>query len=104
MDPKKRKRLEAGGWRVGSAADFLGLSDEEATYVELKLLLGESIRKRRQLRNLTQMELANILKSNQSRVARMEAGDPSVSIDLLIKSLLRLGASREELAGIISAE
>lgn len=102
MDARKRTRLEAKGWRVGSVDEFLGLSEEEATYVDLKLTLGENLKKRRQQKKLTQVELAKLLKSNQSRVAKMEAGDPSVSLDLLVKSLLVLGTTPKDLAVIIS--
>lgn len=102
MKPAKRKHLESKGWRVGSTKDFLGLSDQEAAYIELKLMLGENLKKCRQEKQLTQVELAKLLKSNQSRIAKMEAGDPSVSIDLLIKSLFALGTSKQDLAGIIS--
>jgi ribosome-binding protein aMBF1 (putative translation factor) len=102
MDARKMKRLEAKGWRVGSAEEFLGLNEEEAAYVDLKLTLSENLKKRRQRKNLTQVELAKMLKSNQSRVAKMEAGDPSVSLDLLIKSLLALGTTKRDLAGMIS--
>jgi transcriptional regulator with XRE-family HTH domain len=50
---------------------------------------------------MTQVALAESLKSSQSRVAKMEAGDTTVSLDLLIKSLLALGASNRDLAAII---
>ena len=102
MDLKKRKKLENEGWQVGSAKDFLGLSDQESTYIELKLMLGQNLKKRRLQKKLTQVELAKLLKSNQSRVAKMESGDPSVSIDLLVKSLLALGTTKKDIAGIIS--
>ncbi len=102
MNARKRTRLEAKGWRVGSAKEFLDLSEEEAAYVDLKLTFGENLRKRRQQKNYTQVELAKLLKSNQSRVAKMEAGDPSVSLDLLVKSLLVLGTTKKDLAGMIS--
>ncbi|MCL4704790.1 helix-turn-helix domain-containing protein [bacterium] len=102
MNAKKRTRLEAKGWRVGSAAEFLDLSEEEAAYVDLKLTFSENLKKRRQQKNYTQVELAKLLKSNQSRVAKMEAGDPSVSLDLLVKSLLVLGTTKKDLAGMIS--
>lgn len=102
MNAKKRTRLEAKGWRVGSAEEFLDLSEEEAAYVDLKLTFGENLKKRRQQKNFTQVELAKLLKSNQSRVAKMEAGDPSVSLDLLVKSLLVLGTTKKDLAGMIS--
>ena len=102
MNSKKRKKLESKGWRIGSTQEFLGLSESENAYIELKLTLGENLRKIRLQKHLTQIQLAKLLKSNQSRVAKMEVGDPSVSIDLLIKSLLALGTSRQDLAGIFS--
>jgi hypothetical protein len=102
MNSTKRRKLEANGWRIGSTQEFLGLSDSESAYIELKLQLGENLKKLRLEKHLTQIDLAKLLRSNQSRVAKMEAGDPSVSIDLLIKSLLVLGTSRQDLAGIIS--
>ena len=98
----KKARLEARGWRIGSAQEFLGLSDEESAYVELRLRLAESLRLRRQKRKLSQSELAKMIRSSQSRVAKMEGGDPSVSIDLLVRSLLALGASNRDLARAIS--
>lgn len=102
MNARKKTRLEAKGWRVGSAEEFLDLSEEEAAYVDLKLTFGENLKKRRRQKNYTQVELAKLLKSNQSRVAKMEAGDPSVSLDLLVKSLLVLGTTKKDLAGMIS--
>ncbi len=102
MRNAKQKRLEAKGWKVGNADEFLGLSPEESTYIEMKLELADSLRKRRQRRKLTQIQLARMVKSSQSRVAKMEAGDPSVSIDLLVRSLLALGASKRDVAKIIA--
>jgi len=103
MDPKKRKRLEAKGWRIGSAADFIGLAPEEVAYLRIRLALADSLRKRRKDQRLSQVEFARIIESSQSRVAKMEAGDPSVSIDLLVRSLLALGISNEDLAAAIQA-
>jgi predicted transcriptional regulator len=98
----KKERLEAKGWKFGTAQEFLRLSDEETAYVELRLRLADSLRRRRQKRNLSQTDLAKLLHSSQSRVAKMEGGDPSVSIDLLIRSLLALGVSNRDLARTIS--
>ena len=92
MDKAKQKRLESAGWKVGTANNFLNLSSEESAYIELKLQLAKNLQKRRIEKNLTQTEVARMLKSSQSRVAKMEAGDPTVSVDLLIRSLLTLGA------------
>jgi predicted XRE-type DNA-binding protein len=103
MRETKKKRLESKGWKVGNTADFLGLSPEEVAYIELKLRLAEQLRRRRKGRNLSQVKLALIVGSSQSRVAKMESGDPSVSIDLLIRSLLALGASDQELAKMIAS-
>jgi hypothetical protein len=101
MREDKRKRLEAKGWKVGGTKEFLELSADEAAYIELKLKLADGLRARRRRRRLTQVELARRVRSSQSRVAKMEAGDPSVTLDLLIRSLLALGASNRELARII---
>jgi len=103
MQTAKRKQLEAKGWKTGSAADFLGLTDEEATYIELKLKLGNSLKNARVKRNITQQDLAKRIKSSQSRVVKMEKGHPSVSIDLLIKSLLVLGVTDKEIAKAITS-
>ena len=102
MRKAKKTRLESKGWKVGSAETFLGLSPEESAYIDMKLELAENLRKRRVRKKLTQVQLAKLMKSNQSRVAKMEAGDPSVSIDLLVRSLLVLGASKRELTKIIA--
>ncbi len=102
MKATKRKKLESNGWKVGSVEDFLELSSEEVAYIEMKHALSNSLRERRTKGKLSQVEAAKIFKTSQSRVAKMEAGDPSVSIDLLVKSLLALGASPKELAKAIS--
>lgn len=104
MNPAKRKRLESRGWRIGSSKEFLRLSEQENAYIELKLALAENLKKRRLEKKLTQVELAKLLQSNQSRVAKMEAGDPSVSLDLLVKSLMALGTTKQDIAGIILQE
>jgi DNA-binding transcriptional regulator YiaG len=91
MKADKRKKLEKAGWRVGSAADFLSLTDAEAAFVEMKLALADELAAARRARHLTQEKLAVMLKTSQPRVAMMEKGDPSVSLDLLVRALLALG-------------
>jgi DNA-binding XRE family transcriptional regulator len=98
----KQRRLEKQGWRVGSADEFLELNPQESAYVELKLALSRSLQERRRRKKLTQEQLARLIKSSQSRVAKMEAGDPTVSIDLLVRSLLALGTSSKALARSLS--
>src|SRR5688572_23430709 len=98
MKHSKRQRLERAGWKIGDAKDLLGLSSEETTYIELKLALGDQLKAMREKQAVTQVELAKLVGSSQSRVAKMEAGDPSVSLDLVIKALLALGATRKQIA------
>ena len=102
MKPSKRKRLESKGWKVGDSTEFLQLSPEEAAYVELKLALSKNLKLTRKQKNLSQEELARMLKSSQSRIAKMEAGDPTVSLDLLVRSLLALGTTRKTLSRILA--
>lgn len=96
MDAKKRKRLEAAGFRVGSATEFLELAPEESALLAMRVALSRALRERREAAGLTQAALARRVGSSQSRVAKMEAGDPSVSLDLLIRALLAVGASRRD--------
>ena len=98
MSTAKLKRLKAAGWKAGSARDFLQLSDEEAMLVELKLMLTDAIKASRQKRGLSQIDLARKMGSSQSRVAKIEAGDPTVSVDLILRGLFALGVTRKGLA------
>jgi DNA-binding XRE family transcriptional regulator len=102
MKTAKKKRLEAKGWKVGTSTEFLGLSPQEEAYVDLKLALSKNLQETRKEKNLTQEQLAKMLNSSQSRIAKMEAGDPTVSLDLLVRSLLALGASRKTLSRIFA--
>lgn len=97
MDNRKRVRLEKTGWKVGSTEEFLGLSREESAYLELKYKLARELVEKRNALGLSQVAVAKKIKSSQSRVAKMEAGDPSVSIDLLVKSLFALGETAKDL-------
>jgi len=103
MDAIKRQRLEAAGWRVGDAADFLELSAEEIAFIEMKLSLIKRLKQLRISQNLSQESLAKKIKSSQSRVAKIEAGDPSVSLDLMVRTMLALGATREDVALAIAS-
>ncbi len=102
MKRSKQNKLEAQGWNVGDTQEFLGLSDEEMEYIEIKLALSQKVRQLRLEKKMTQEQTARLIGSSQSRVAKIEAGDPTVSIDLQVKSLIALGASRDELAKVIS--
>jgi predicted XRE-type DNA-binding protein len=101
-DEAKRRRLAAAGWRSGDAADFLELTAEEASFLELKLALARYLRELRTRHALTQEEVARRLGSSQSRVAKMEVADASVSLDLLIRGLLALGATPEDIGRVIA--
>jgi len=98
MKTSKRKRLEAGGWAVGNADEFLGLTPEEARLVEMKVALGDSLRRHRLRRGWTQLDLAKKLRSSQSRVAKLETGALGVSLDLLFRALFVAGVSTGQIA------
>lgn len=97
MKAAKVKRLANAGWRVGSAKDFLALSTEEAALVEMHLALSKKLRQSRAEAGLSQSQLATRMGSSQSRIAKMEAADPTVTLDLLIRSLLALGTSPKDI-------
>lgn len=104
MKKSKIHGLKRAGWKTGRTKEFLGLTEEEAALIDIKLALGRSLKQRRLTRNLTQSELARRLGSSQSRVAKMEAADATVSLELLVRSLLALGASRQEVGPVIAKE
>lgn len=102
MDKRKLKRLEAAGWKAGTAEDFLELSEPESALVELRLRLSDKLQQRRRAMKMSQAAFAKSLKSSQSRVAKMEANDSTVSIDLLIRSLVGSGVTLQELSDALS--
>jgi DNA-binding XRE family transcriptional regulator len=103
MKTEKRTTLKRAGWRVGDASEFLGLSADESAFVEIKLDLARRLRELREERHWTQAEFARRVGSSQSRVAKMEAADSSVSVDLLVRSLLAAGADRRELGRVVAS-
>ncbi len=101
MDKTKRERLEANGWKVGTVADFLELTPEEAALVEIKLALSRLLRQRRQER-MTQAELAEKIHSSQPRIAKAEGGDSSVSIEF-VRAMLATGATPTDIGQAIAS-
>lgn len=101
MDESKKRRLESQGWKVGTVKDFLELTPEEATLIEIRLALSKNLKARRQ-KLMTQKELATKLQSSQPRIAKAENGDNSVSIELLIRAMLAIGASPQDIGQVIS--
>jgi len=104
MDKKKRKQLEDKGFRVGSAADFLELTPEEEAYIDIRLDISSLVKAQRTKRGWTQEQLARAIGSSQSRIAKLEGGDPGISLDLMIKALLRLGTSKKQIGKLLEGE
>jgi hypothetical protein len=98
MDKTKRKALEAAGYRIGDAEDFLGLTEEERRLVDLRLSVSRTVRRLRLKQRLTQQQLADKLQSSQSRVAKMEVGADSVSLDLLFRGLFAVGGKLSDVS------
>lgn len=104
MQRSKQRRLERAGWAMGEAGEFLGLTAEERRFIETKLALAAGLRRWRERLRLTQSDVAARFGSSQSRVAKMEAADKSVSTDLLLRVLFRLGAKRQDVARLLSSK
>jgi len=97
---KATKKLK-NGWVEGSIQNFLELTDADMEYIEMRLALSRLFKDRRQKCHLTQEQVASQLHTSQSRVAKMEKGDPTVSLDLLLQALFRLGVKRKELVAAV---
>ncbi|MEM9741041.1 MAG: helix-turn-helix transcriptional regulator [Pseudomonadota bacterium] len=103
MKADKKRKLQAAGYRVSNTEDFLGMTEEEVALVEMKVLLTCFLKELRESQAVSQTELAKMIGSSQSRVAKMEAGDPSVSTDLLLRGVLALGASRKDIGKVLGS-
>lgn len=103
MNAEKRERLEKAGFRAGTVADFLGLTPEESELIEIRLALTHACKRQREASGLSQSQLAEKIGSSQSQVAKMEAGDPHASLDLMLKALVASGMTRAELAAVLAA-
>jgi hypothetical protein len=101
LSKPKIEELKAKGFKVGDTQEFLGLSDEEMALIELKIVLARAIRERRKLEHKTQQQLADLMQSSQSRIAKLEAADETVSLDLLARAFFALGGTPKEFAGAI---
>lgn len=104
MNKEKIRGLEKKGWKVGTVTEFLGLSREEEEYIEMKLALSHYFHELRTKKNLTQVQVAVMIKSSQSRVAKIERAEPSVSLDLIVRSIIALGSSKKEIGKIMLAK
>ncbi|MBT4289141.1 MAG: XRE family transcriptional regulator [Deltaproteobacteria bacterium] len=100
MKKSKTEKLKAAGWKTGSVQEFLELSPEENSIIEVRVALFEALQKTRKEKKLTQQQAAKVLKTSQSRISKMESGDPSVSFDLMIRSLVALGARKKDFSRI----
>ncbi len=102
MNPDKHEKLSKQGWKVGTVAEFLQLTPAEATYLELKLVLHQQLKQRCQQRHLTPHQVAKLLNESPSDLTNLESDERSISLDLLVRSLLVLGISKQELARVIA--
>jgi len=101
MERIKKKKLEDNGWKVGEIDEYLQLDKSDMAIIEMKVALAKAIVTKRKSIKESQTQMAKKIGSSQSRIAKIEHADPTVSIDLMIKSLLSLGATRKEIAKAI---
>lgn len=102
MNSNKRRRLEKAGWKIVTVKELLGLTEAEMTLIEVKARLAHELHRLRTRLSLTQEEVARRVESSQSRIAKMEANDGSTSLDLLVRSLVTLGASPKQIGKVIA--
>ena len=102
-DQAEVRELPKGCGAGGKLEDLVARAEEEAAYSEIRRALATGVRDTRRCRQISQQEVADMIGSSQPRVSMMEAADASVSVKLMIRTLLRLGARRRDLAHILSA-
>lgn len=101
MTPEKATALKEKGWHIGSTDEFLRLNKAESEYIELKMTLGKALARQRKQRHLTQKDFAKLMKTSQSRIARMEKGHPSVSLDIMVRFLLAMDISKSSIGKLM---
>lgn len=102
MDKDRERKLREAGLEIGDYGDFLGLTHEDRAFVEIRLALVRAVRERRRKElKISQAAFAKRIGSSQSRVAKMEAGDASVSLDLLMTSLVQTGSTSADIGRML---
>jgi len=91
MDAKKRKALEAAGWKLGDAEDFLEMNAEERQLLNARVEIALAIQRQRKALDLSQKELGARLKTSQPRVAKIERAASDVSLDQLVRAFTAAG-------------
>ena len=91
MNLAKRKALQAAGWKVGDAADFLGMNDEERQLLDARVELALAVRRQRKARHMSQKEFGVKLRTSQPRVAKIERAATDVSLDQLVRAFTAAG-------------
>lgn len=91
MNPKKRKALEAAGWKFGDAADFLGMTEDERQLLDARVEVAMAVRRQREANKLSQQQLAGRIKTSQPRIAKIEQAATDVSLDQLLRAFAAAG-------------
>lgn len=93
MNKKMRESLERAGYVFGDADDFLGLTEEESRLIDIRLAVSRAVRNARLAKKLTQAQAAKILETSQPNVSNIEMAAADVTLDLMYRSLIRLGGT-----------
>ena len=103
LSNERKAKIRKAGFKIGTVQEFLELSDAEMMIIDMRIALGKRIRTTREKQQLTQSELAKRIRSSQPRVAKIEAGEEGVSLDLMTKAALAVGMTRKQIAKAIAA-
>ncbi len=102
MDKVRKKKLEEKGWKFGGPQDLLGLSDAEMRFIDARINVRRALAPLRKRAGLTQAQVAKMMESSQSRISKLEGGDPDASLDLMIRAFFTCGGTPRELGRVIS--
>ncbi len=96
------KRRKGTTWVETDVQELLDLSAQDLVIVEFRAALALALQQARKRQKLTQETAAKTIGTSQAQVARMEAGQSSITIDRLIKALIALGVSRPTIVKALS--
>ena len=109
MDDATRARLEAVGFKLETVTEFLELTPEEEELIETRLALSRLLRTFRKQKHAVQRDVAQKARTSQARIAKAErigregADNESISIELMLRALYAMGATRKDVADALAA-
>ena len=96
-------RMDAAGWKTVTIAEFLDLTPEDMAFIQVRRTFARAVRNRREVSGLSRTALAETLGLSETQIALMEGNASSISMDVMLRAFLAMGATQNDLAEALAA-